>query len=565
MRRLRLFLTSVRYTRRSQLLTRLKKIIYRQTAQRVRPKLLGYPQWWYEPLPPCRQQETCLADVLGRTSGSAELPFEANLAGTRHIIDRETDWAVPSLSHGTRLEKLTLHYMEYLLEINPQARTTVVLDWIRNVPPWSSDYWKDDWNSYSLSIRVFTWIRILLEDGFSLDASSTEVLNKSLVRQLRFLLRNLETDIGGNHLVRNARALLAGGTWFGGTEGEKFREYGEFLLKKTLNDQLLADGMHFELSPAYHLQVTSDLVDCLTLMPRVSRAERLKMIEPMMQCAVDMTHPDGCPSLFSDGGLHMTTPPAVVLERWMSLSGSKPSPGSVWVRPEAGYAGLRFEKDFLLYDFGPIGADYLPAHGHGDIFALEWSIDGKRFVVDAGVMEYHPGDKRRRSRATASHNTVMLDREDHAEFYGSFRVGERPRVTVNNRKCLANGFAIDAEHDGYRSMPGSPIVRRHFQAKPRLIEVLDEVRGGVGQWVEAAILLAPEVEIHRADDSWLLEHGDGPVVRLWTNSQLSVEDGVWMPDFGREVPTRRVWMRHGPAPCAARWSLERVAPPRAES
>lgn len=558
MSEIRLFFRSVRHTRLSQLFARLQKMFRRQLEQRLRPNLLGYPRWWYWSPPPRREKPVLLTKLLQYSLGRAKLPFEVNLAGTPHTIEQNTDWSVPKLSYGTRLEKLTLHYMEYLLELDPKARTTVVLDWVDRVPPWSTEFWKDDWNSYALSIRVFTWIRILLENGFMLDQGGKEIIEKSLAQQLRFLSRNLETDIGGNHLVRNARALIAGGAYFDGPEGEMFLEQGERLLREILYDQVLPDGVHFELSPAYHLQVVSDLIDCIALLPVERQQDWLEKIESMVRFAVDTTHPDGQTSLFADAGLNMTTPPAVVFQRWVDLGRSVPQASATWVRPEAGYAGLRSEQDLLIYDFGPIGADHLPAHGHGDIFALEWSVGGKRFVVDAGVFEYHPGYWRSLSRATSSHNTVMLDRYDHAEFYGSFRVGSRPKITVNTLTCTSSGFEIDAEHDGYRSLPGNPRVRRRILAKPGKVEVLDEICGGTGQCMESALLLSPDVRVKKTNDCWFLEHLDGPALRLKTDSEVYIEEAIWMPDFGQKIQTLRIWMRHGSAPHIATWSLERI-------
>ena len=555
---IRLLLTSIWYTRTKQLLARLHKTVRRQIEQRVRPGLLGYPLWWYHPSPLRREDPINLSEVVVQSSGREKLPFEVNLAGLSYKINLRTDWAMLAFSKGTRLEKLTLHYMEYLLEIDPEERTKVVLDWIDRVPPWSFEYWKDDWNSYALSIRVFIWIQILLDDGFILDSDASKMIDKSLVRQIRFLLRNLESDIGGNHLVRNARALLAGAAWFGGTEGDKFRRIGERLLQQILDDQILPDGVHFELSPAYHLQVVSDLVDCLALLPIERRFAWLEKLGPMIQFAADTTHPDGYPSLFADAGLHMTTLPSIVFERWVKLGQTKPSPAPVWVRLKSGYAGLRCGEDLLIYDFGPIGADHLPAHGHGDVFALEWSVDGKRFLVDAGVFEYHPGKLRKLSRATSSHNTVMLDRMDHAEFWGSFRVGNRPKITIHSATHSQNGFDIDAEHDGYRLMTGKPRVRRRIRARPGRVEVRDQTLGGNGQCMEAALLLSPDIGVREIGDIWLLEHIDGPALRLKSDYTITVEEATWMPDFGKRINTLRIWMKFGAAPCLGNWSLERI-------
>ena len=44
----------------------------------------------------------------------ASLPFEVNLVGTKYMINTNINWHDPKLDIGTRLEKLNLHYMNYL-------------------------------------------------------------------------------------------------------------------------------------------------------------------------------------------------------------------------------------------------------------------------------------------------------------------------------------------------------------------------------------------------------------------------------------------------------------------
>ena len=87
----------------------------------------------------------------------------------------------------------------------------------------------------------------------------------SLARQLRFLERNLELDLGGNHLIKNIKALLWAGRFFENGEAARWQAKGETLLRRELEEQILADGMHYERSPAYHGQV---FVDPARVLPR---------------------------------------------------------------------------------------------------------------------------------------------------------------------------------------------------------------------------------------------------------------------------------------------------------
>ena len=56
----------------------------------------------------------------------------------------------------------------------------------------------------------------------------------SLAEQMAFLEANLETDIGGNHLVKNIKALLWASVFFDGRDVERWRALGLKLLREEL-------------------------------------------------------------------------------------------------------------------------------------------------------------------------------------------------------------------------------------------------------------------------------------------------------------------------------------------
>lgn len=558
MRQLRLLLTTLRYTRLSQLLHRLRLLVRRRIAQSVR-RGKWMPAWWNAPMP---ARGTPLDDVLCEglrdSSGDGSLPYEVNLAGTPFVLDRCTDWTAPNLTYGTRLEKLHLHYMEYLGCLSPAAAEAVVLDWIRSNPPYERDYWKDSWNSYALSIRVVTWLRLLTLGALPCSAAAGPAIEESLVRQLRFLTRNLERDIGGNHLIRNTRALLWGAGYFTGPEADSWRHVAMQHLSRELPAQVLPDGMHFELSPAYHIQVFADLLECYRLLPdgpfRNALGDRL---DAMAQVVVDLTHPDGLPSLFGDSGLHATVSPDVALALHEKVRGRRPRPRSVWRLEAAGYVGARSSSNLVIMDCGRIGPDHLPAHAHGDVFSFEWSVEGRRLIVDAGVAEYHPGPLRELSRSTRAHNTVTLDDCDQAEFWSAFRVARRPNVTVETWAPEADGYLCVARHDGFRSLAGNPIHRRHLSTNNLTLVVEDEILGGNGQEVVSRLLLHPDVSIKRIDEGMLLTAGK-IAVKLQSPAEIQSKKAAWMPDFGVRIATVQLLIRYGSAPCIGGFQLRQL-------
>ncbi|MEO8219069.1 MAG: alginate lyase family protein, partial [Acidobacteriota bacterium] len=339
--------------------------------------------------------------------------------GTEETSPIPIDWRPRKFQKGTRLWLLNLHYMEYLEELDDSQFLRIILDWIDQTPPWQPGFWRDNWNSFSLSIRVVVWMQQLVLRG--LATSAPERVIESLRQQLLFLERHLETDIGGNHLMKNIKALLWAGRFFTGPEAARMHSSGEALLRKELGQQIHGDGMHFELTPAYHRQVFADLLEMRTVLTdRPLQSALEEVLESMAEALVHLTHPDGELAQFGDTAMDSDYPVELLLKHWHSPG---PALNGAWELPSGGFAGFRSDSQYFIIRTGKIAADELPAHAHGDNGSFEWSVDGHRIIVDAGVYEYDPGERRRWSRSTEAHNTVTVNGADQAEFWGSFRVG----------------------------------------------------------------------------------------------------------------------------------------------
>ena len=559
MKRLVRMFHTMRYIRPHQLLARLRLTLRRKWRVRhaghYRRKLME------EPLPPLRLRDSLPLPVfasrrhLVRTrDGIYTLTFLNESRAFSHPFD----WHPRELEYGTRLWLLNLHYMEFLEGLPDDAFVRVVEDWIANVPPYGKGYWLDDWNSYSLSIRCVVWMQQYAVRSKTLPPAFRERMLGSLIRQLRFLEKNLETDIGGNHLIKNIKALLWAGRFWDHEEAERWKRTGEDLLRRELEEQILPDGMHYERSPAYHAQVFADLLECLWVVDEGSLKESLRSkVGRMAQVLIDLTHPDGYVSLFNDGGLHMTYPPGECLKIWREITHEEIRPRKVFALEDSGYYGLRSSNEYVLVDCGKVAPDFLPAHGHGDIFSFEWTIAGKRFVIDAGVFEYNAGSRRKYARSTRAHNTLTLDRFDQCEFWGAFRMARRARVERRRYAAFEDGFTLTGSHDGYRRLPGCPVHTRSFIVKPGRIRVEDLVEGGQGQRAESRLLFHHDCQIEARDGVWYITRDD-VVVRLVTDAGVHVEEALWFPDFGVERRSAQIVITYGAAPCRGSFSLERL-------
>ena len=341
------------------------------------------------------------------------------------------------------------------------ARTALALaeGWIGASPPRADDAW----HPYVVSTRLGNWVAAL-----SLEpAVATRQVGESMRRQLAHLERNIEDDVLGNHVIRNARALLLAGA---SLEDERAVAHGRRLLARELPEQVLADGGHYERSPAYHRLVLRDLLEVAAL------ADVAAVVERMTSFAAASSRPDGAPALFNDGGLDIA--PRLDLPA---------APDGLDVREETGYAFLRRGRVWLAFDCGAPGPSFLPAHAHADALSFQLWVDGRPMVLDPGTSTYTAGDTRRRERGTESHSTVAVD-GDQFVVWSSFRSGPLPEV-----KLLE---ADETRLVGEASLPRGVRFRRVLRLDGDALHVEDRVTGQGAAGIVSSLPLLDEDAVH---------------------------------------------------------------------
>lgn len=389
------------------------------------------------------------------------------------------DWTLPG---EPRIRRFHAHYGDEILgwvrrgELASSARG--IASWIDANPPRVGD----PWHPYPLSTRVCNWIAAL---SIAPELADSEAVG-SLRRQLAFLERNVENDVLGNHVIRNACALVLGGIAF---DDSRLRTLGLELVRRELPEQILSDGGHYERSPVYHLVVLRDLLQIY----EASGEDWLdEPIARMQRFAAALTRPDGEPALFNDGALDLA--PRLDLPA---------APLGLAVFPETGYAVFRDERIWLAFDCGPPAPPFLPAHAHADALSFQLWVDGRPAVVDPGTYTYEAGADRDWFRSTSAHSTVTVDERNQFELWGAFRAGPLPRVTLLGSSPLE----AQVEYAGIRH-------RRSITVHSSAVEVADTVDGSKHSAVSSSLPLANGalVEIDsgghaelREDEDWLSE------------------------------------------------------------
>jgi uncharacterized heparinase superfamily protein len=332
------------------------------------------------------------------------------------------------------------------------------------------------WHPYPAALRAWAFCGLYraLVSGSPIEGP----LRAELSAHAGFLTRNLETDVGGNHLIKNLKALVGLAVFFGDNR-LLTRTLGR--LRRQLNVQVLPDGGHYERAPAYHCQVLGDLVDIARLLYAVGRDEQdglHEKITAMRRWLGTVLAPGGDVPLLNDGF-------PVSRELLAELAPAPRPDGPLQVLPDTGLALATAGGWQLLADIGPPCPRELPAHAHADTLSCLVHVDDAPLLIDTGTSTYAAGAVRDRERSTSAHNTLEVGHRDSTEVWGAFRAGRRARVHgVSARAdsgCVTDSgqdtVTVEAAHDGYRSLPGRPLHHRRWALSADELRVDDTVTG----------------------------------------------------------------------------------------
>lgn len=415
----------------------------------------------------------------------------ADLAvGTFRFLGDKCDLGVPPRwdAPGTsRLWRFHLHYFEWAWQLAAmEDRDAARGHFARLWSSWSSAnalFVGDAWSPYVASLRA--WALCGVHASLVAATPIEPEVDAALATHARYVRTFLERDIGGNHLLKNLKALAGLGVFL---DDRQLTDWAVGRLADQCDRQVLADGGHVERSPSYHCQVLGDLLDVQHLLTATGVPVPVRIedaVGAMQRWLATMLMPDGDVPLFNDCTL-------VGADRIGILRGDAGPGDAVEVLQPSGYVVVRLGRAHLVADVGPPCPPDLPAHAHADCLSFELAVDGRRIVVDAGTSTYEPGDRRVHERSTAAHNTVEVDRADQTEVWGAFRAARLAMPRLEGVGAAEDGDTVEvtASHDGYERLPGRPRHRRSWRIGRERLEIVDEVTGGGRHEVVARLHLA---------------------------------------------------------------------------
>ena len=326
----------------------------------------------------------------------------------------------------------------------------------------------DAWLTYPTALRAWSFCGLYrdLVTGSRIEGCFLA----SLAEHAGFLRRHLELDIGGNHLVKDLKALVGLAVFFA---DERLLEQALRRLSEQLAIQVLPDGGHYERAPAYHCQVLGDLIDVAELIRMAGLTPEPKLllaIRRMRHWLGYVLSPDGQVPMLNDGY-------PVDSKLLAALRPGLPPTDSLNFLPNSGLVTAAIRGWYMLADVGPPCPDELPGHAHADTFGCLVYVDGVPLLVDTGTSTYMPGPVRMYERSTAAHNTIEVDGADSTEVWGAFRAARRARVRDVVTRADSGVVTVEAVHDGFRRLRGRPYHRRRWSLTEAELRVDDQITG----------------------------------------------------------------------------------------
>ena len=455
------------------------------------------------------------------------------------------EWNNKIINKGTRLWKLNLHYQEYLIDIsNLYLQTknkkllsfieTTINSWVSENLYHSKENFKASWNSYSVSLRLMTYIEVycLLKNHIT---DKKKLLN-IILNHHYFLKNNIEYDLRGNHLFENFLALTNSSIFL-----KLDNDFNMFStkLKKEIKNQILNDGAHYELSSMYHGIILKRLIKTnLFLNANNLNIELEKFIfyyiNLMMNWIIKIQISNNIP-LLNDSTPEHTLNLHDLNQIYYKAFKEKFILDSKFKLKESGYRKFVNSKYEALIDVGNIGPKEQTGHSHADTFNTIISINKTDLFIDPGISTYNKSFIRDNERSSSYHNTITLDNFNSSEIWSSFRVGKKCKVNL----LVDKEDYVEASHDGYSLQ--NVLVKRKWKFNTYSIIIHDYVKNAHKISSQTNWLISPNREYVLNNNTMLFKDCS---ISFFANKIEIIEETIDIPrGFNRLIKTKRIVIR----------------------
>lgn len=475
-------------------------------------------------------------------------------------------------------------------------------DWLDYVHDTISDWQSQNplamsvaWYPMEASMRLTSYVQLL--DLLLLHTNEDEKVQRviSVLVQLiaehgHFVWETREyTDDCGNHYAANLAGLCLAGTSLRKiyAPAKKWLAFSQQEINREVLGQFTRDGVNFEKSTGYHRLVTELFLSSIIAQEKsgISVPQEVKdRLHKACQFSKSMCRPDGWAVNFGDNdnakvwdfaGLHsrnhsefLNISAAYFQDGTLSTMVWQETVGAIWLfgntvdknllipdedgynyYNDGGYLAVKGANNHFVMDVGEVGQNGKGGHGHNDLFSFELSLSGQAIVVDSGCPIY-TGDlaKKDHYRSSFSHNGLMVDNTELADFLGAWRIKNDAVPKNIALKEVGATITLSGEHQAYARLLSPVIHCREVTIKlhEHYIACKDSLIASAPHVIQRQLYFSPDLTVENLEASQLVLIGPlGKYSIEWLQeAEAEVCNVMISNEFGSEIPSLSLVLRN---------------------
>lgn len=395
-------------------------------------------------------------------------------------------------------------FKEVFNEINypQQKQIEILIKWIEK-----NENNKLGWTGFNCAIRIINWLKILNDIEIqNINEAYWKIIENSIYRQTIFNIRNIEHHIPGNHVLFQYYSIWLitqiFSNWFNVKEKNEFSEkLFDEIVKEFLND-----GLHFELSTHYHLQITLlglKLIDHLKKInsdiPNDINDVIVKAYKVLNKFLIGNYLPligDGCYNFFNEN-------------RYLDIENCKFYANENFNNNvihetknvvDENFIIEEFNNFKVIFDIGNIGLKQNAGHGHADILNIIVGYEDIPIFIDPGTFQYNNKEESLELKRTKNHNTLSIQNNDQAILWGFFRWAYLPsKIKYKVSELSHDNKILYGEFYGYHNL-GGVTHSRSLNISTNKITITDTLKSNVTENVYVNFILHPCNKVELIDN-----------------------------------------------------------------
>ena len=261
-----------------------------------------------------------------------------------------------------------LHYFEYLFSMLLAYEKTGNRDYFDKtifcIESWIKENPEGEgigWSPYTIDLRLTNWISYYCMTEKKLPKEFKVRLIESIHRQYVYLSKHIEKDILGNHYFEDLKTLVLCSLFF---QDNMMLQASLKAFKAECKEEILSDGMHFELSPMYHKIIFEGLLRVIVALRgnRIKETELENLIQPMLDVAWSFEEGLERIPLFNDCGNNVAKSIASFVK--ICKKEFEITPHFKSNLEDSGFYIYKWDNWKMIVDAGQVGPNYIPGYAH---------------------------------------------------------------------------------------------------------------------------------------------------------------------------------------------------------